>query len=102
MRYRLKPTEVEAFQFTRSNSQGGTWPDWLIEAWNKNKERLGAFYLEIERIEKGKRAKFQYWVNTPDGSQPVEFGNYIIRESNGDLYCCNLERFKKLYEEAEW
>lgn len=45
MKYRKKPMIIEAFQITqKTRSNNIDWPEWLNEAWNKDKNEVGAVY----------------------------------------------------------
>lgn len=81
-KYRTKPCEIEAMQFTGDNLQ-------QIEKFAK-KDCIGAgfeggkcIYLLIETLE---------------GIMKAEIGDYIIKGLRGEFYPCKPDVFEKKYE----
>lgn len=84
-RYRKKPIEVEAVQFTRRN---------IVEVMEFTNNQIeitteirmnGKMYAEIETIE---------------GIMKVSENDYIIKGVNGEFYPCKPDIFKKTYEKV--
>ena len=85
-RYRKKPVEVEAIQFTRRN---------IVEVMEFTNNQIeitteirmnGKMYAEIETIE---------------GIMKVSENDYIIKGVNGEFYPCKPDIFEKTYEVIE-
>ena len=89
MKYRKKPAEVEAFQWTGDADQEED-PDWIIkaimdgDAWFGNIGTPDVKFLMI----------------TPTGVQEASVGDYIIREADGRMYPCKPDAFRKGYEKV--
>ena len=91
VRYMRKPEFVEAFRFCENDfSLSGTpdWPTWAKDAWGKNVIKY--------------RGKFDYKglaMNWVEGFYPFCEGDYIVRESNGDIYALQKHYFENIYKE---
>lgn len=83
MRFRKKPIDVQAYQWTGADRL--SWPDWLKEAADK----------EEFMTPSGERP----YIDSFDGKFPVEEGDWIVLE-NGELTCHNPDYFNEAYEPA--
>ena len=85
MKYRKKPVEVEAFRMGIDNI-----PDWFMDKITSNEiilsRNLDETYCHIETLE---------------GTMKADYGDYIIRGVNGEIYPCKPDIFEKTYERAE-
>lgn len=83
MKYRKKPIIVEAFRFGMEKA-----PDW---------------FLLDERViwgdKQGKPSLFCI-IKTPSGLVTGDFGDYVIKGIDGEIYICKAEAFVMSYEEA--
>jgi hypothetical protein len=92
--YRKKPVVIEAFQMTeerrRDNSE---WPHWLHAAWNEESGLPGSFYSDTEFPE-------NLFIGTLEGTHSVEYGDWIIRGVQGELYPCKPDIFAATYDKV--
>lgn len=86
MKYRKKPVEIEAVQFTRDN-----WAE-IVSFTNGT-----AKDLTIERRPNGKCTCI---IPTLEGDHTATENDYIIKGVNGEFYPCKPDIFAKTYEEA--
>ena len=89
MKYRKKPVEIEAIQWTGLNLEeinafvgGSLIYDILDTAWEVGKGRPHVF-IKIKTLE---------------GDMTASEGDYIIHGVSGELYPCKPDIFKKTYE----
>ena len=87
MRYRKKPVEIEAFQWTGGPEQRED-PEWILKAiadgiaWFENP---GTPYVK-------------FMIRTLEGVHEASVGDYIIRGIVGEIYPCKPDIFVKTYE----
>lgn len=90
MKYRKKPIEVEAFQLGIDYI-----PDWFMDKVTTN-----------DIVLHGKSSGFEHQndinadIKTLEGIMHANFGDFIIRGVNGEIYPCKPDIFEKTYEEA--
>lgn len=92
--FRKKPVIIEAFQMTeerRVNTE--EWPLWLLDAWQLERETVGAVYP----TEKG-AAGGTLSIGTLEGQHLVSFGDWIIKGVKGELYPCKPDIFEATYD----
>ena len=88
-KYRKKPIEVEAFRIGIDYI-----PDWFMNKVSTN-----------EIILYGKSSGFKHYddtncdIKTLEGVMHANYGDYIIKGVNGEIYPCKPDIFKKTYEE---
>lgn len=85
-KYRKKPVEIEAIQFTENTVQ---------ECWHFTGRKN---ILTDEQKEILKRAGIK--INTLEGNIFAKLGDWIIKGIQGELYPCKDYIFKKTYEEV--
>lgn len=97
-RFRKKPVVIEAFQMTRERRiNNSEWPEWLHQAWNKGRGKVGALYPTEEGTEDGTLS-----IGTLEGAdQLVSWNDFIIQGVNGEIYPCKPDIFEKTYEKVE-
>lgn len=84
MKYRKKPVVIEAFQLTKETRLSNEhWPQWMHLAWNTERGETGSVHPTIEGTGDGTLS-----INTLSGERLVDFGDYIIRGEQGELYLC--------------
>lgn len=81
MKYRKKPVVIEAFQFRIDNC-----PDWFMDKVTD---------LSIITHEK------HCFIETLEGLMKANYGDYIIRGVDGEVYPCKPDIFEKTYEAVE-
>lgn len=82
-KYKKKPVEVEAIQWTRENT---------IEELKKFFNGAEAYLLpEMQRIS----------IKTLEGTMIAEVGDYIIKGVQGEFYPCKPDIFEQTYEEVK-
>jgi len=94
MKYRKKPIEVEAVQYTGDN---------LEEVKAFALDKIYSFvYHETKFDADGCGAKsvpMEIWaIHTLEGDMAVCVGDYIIKGVNGEYYPCKPDIFEKTYE----
>lgn len=87
MKYRKKPVEIEAVQFTRDN-----WAE-IVSFTNG-----AARDITIERRPNGKCTCI---IPTLEGDHIANENDYIIKGVNGEFYPCKPDIFSKTYEAVE-
>ena len=98
MQYRKKPVVIEAFQMTRDRRMDNSnWPNWLHEAWNKDRESEGA----LQRVNMKATLPDMLEVVTLEGNHRVRWGDWIIQGVQGEIYPCKPEIFEATYEPVE-
>jgi hypothetical protein len=83
MKYRKKPVEIEAVQFTDD--------DYVTLA------SIGRMGLKPDV----KHNPLRMEIETLEGVMTVHLGDYIIKGVNGEFYPCKPDIFKKTYERVE-
>lgn len=97
MKYRKKPIVIEAYQMTRKRRLSIVdWPTWLIEAWNAPRNAPGVVYPTIAHTGDG-----TVTIGTLSGEILVDFGDWIIRGVQGELYACKPDIFDATYDAVE-
>jgi hypothetical protein len=86
MKFRKKPVEVEAEQFTGHNSTE-------IEAWF-----IGHDARKYFGVENGGRGVL---INTLEGTMRADPGDWIIKGIKGEFYPCKPDIFEATYEEVK-
>jgi hypothetical protein len=84
MKYRKKPVEIEAVQWT-----------------GKNKEEIEAFCDIAEFYEFCDGATLQLIIPTLEGDHYASPDDFIIRGISGEYYPCKPDIFEMTYEKAE-
>ncbi len=88
--YIKKPVIVHAFQLTDDNMNHiQSWPDWLQDAWKKEKYSPGAFWYDKD---------WGFMVETPNGAYRLKNGDYMIQDEEGILFPCLASIFETIYE----
>lgn len=96
MKYRTKPTTIEAFQMTEARrSDNSEWPEWLHRAWNLDNDEPGAVFPRDYPMSDGKDP---LCIFTLEGIHNVSWGDYIIQGLKGELYPCKPDIFEMKYE----
>lgn len=99
IKYRKRPIIVEAFQMTKERRGNNVdWPEWLHKAWNLDKEDEGAVYPSKSLNSDGTD---ELMINTLEGCHLINFGDWIIKGVEGELYPCKPDIFIKTYEKVE-
>lgn len=95
-RYRKLPVVIEAFQLTaKTRADNCNWPEWLNRAWNMERGHPGSVYPQHEGDGDGFLC-----ISTLEGEHLAQYGDWIIRGVNGELYPCKPDIFAKTYEPA--
>lgn len=90
-KYRKKPIEIEAFRIGIDYI-----PDWFMDKVTTN-----------EIILHGKSSGFEHYddtncdIKTLEGTMHANFGDYIIKGINNEIYPCKPDIFEKTYEKVE-
>lgn len=99
MKYRKKPVVIEAFQWTRERRlDNKDWPWWLSQAWQKERDEVGAFYIGNHGLYVAGDDKEEVLIYTLEGSHQVKYGDFIIQGVKGELYPCREDIFAATYE----
>jgi hypothetical protein len=98
MKYRKKPVVIEAFQMTEARRDSNVeWPQWLHEAWNKDRTEPGAVFPSDYPNSDGTD---KLMIHTLEGDHLVEWGDFIIQGVQRELYPCKPDIFEATYEPA--
>lgn len=82
MKYRKKPLEVEAFIMGIDDI-----PDWFMDKVTSNEIILSRNVNET-----------YCYIKTLEGTMKADYGDYIIKGINGEVYPCKPDIFEKTYE----
>jgi len=92
-KYRKKPVVIEAFQMTKERREDNSeWPNWMHHAWNSG--TLGCVDYPHSNGKDG------LYINTLEGRMVVDWGDYIIRGVQGELYPCKPQIFEMTHEKV--
>ena len=95
-KFRKKPVEIEAFQMTeQARWDNSDWPYWLHEAWQKEIREDGALWCDQDPPH-----TFLH-ISTLEGVLNVDFGDWIIRGVQGEIYPCKPDIFEATYDAVE-
>lgn len=83
MKYRKKPVEVEAFQFSYERDLPQV--DWFEAA-----KKDGTVFLDGETR--------KWCIKTLEGDHTISEGDFVIQGVKGELYPCKPDIFEKTYE----
>lgn len=91
-KYKKKPIVVEAIRWTGSN---------LEEIRNFVGSDLIEEYMELCDIKRTlKKMLVDIAIDTLEGTMKVDYGDYIIKDVNNELYPCKPDIFEQTYEEV--
>lgn len=97
MKYRPKPVETNAWQFTGTN-------------WDEIRDIVGSHYVDADAVRVNFIPVEEQWVDIPEGIVAlvwvapshqwagVKTGDYIVEDSDGDFYPCDRQIFERKYE----
>lgn len=80
MKYKHKPTIVDAVQYPNDNG----YPAWFIDA-----------ILNVDIYTTG---DYDLAVDTLEGTMVSNKGDYVIKSSNGEFWFCKPDIFDEIYE----
>ena len=90
MKYRKRPIVIEAFQMTKKRRwDNSEWPNWLHQAWQREPSE-GAMWCE----DGGE----QLFCGTLEGTNIIDFDDWIIQGIKGEIYPCKPDIFELTYE----
>lgn len=87
-RWRKKPLEIEAVQFT-----GGNWPE-IARFLGKDEE-------QVEMVEPDPPDNPYLLITTPEGVMRADLSCWVIRGIKGELYGCQDSIFRDTYEAVD-
>ena len=98
MKYKKKSMMIEAFQMTREHRQDtSSWPEWLNEACQRNRDEIGAVYRSAPvSIGMGR-----FVLVTLGGARVIYWNYYIMQRRDGRLLVCDPNDFKDNYDIVE-
>ena len=107
MRYTKKPVTIEAIRFVSLTElgdpyfdltpNGGTLPDWLIEAIAGPEESPGSIWVQHPPMLARQEAPY-LCIGTLEGNHRANPGDWIIRGVQGELYPCKSDIFEATYD----
>jgi len=96
--YRKRPVVIEAFQMTPVRRYNNSeWPDWLREAWELPHDSPGSFHPADPDYDLMGPYAGGLEIETLEGSHSVQWGDWIIRGVQGELYPCKPDIFAATY-----
>ncbi|MFH2022513.1 MAG: hypothetical protein ABIJ33_04555 [Patescibacteria group bacterium] len=94
-KYRKKPVVIDAFQMTKQRRASNfDWPVWLHKAWQMGAMEGGVWSEDIPNSDGTDRL----CVGSLQGVNMVDWGDWIIRNGENDLYACKPDIFEATYE----
>jgi hypothetical protein len=94
--FRKKPVVIEAFQMTQQRrADNSEWPNWLHAAWNEDHDKRGAVFPENFPKSDGTD---HLMVMTLEGPLRIDWGDWIIKGVQGELYPCKPDIFDLTYD----
>jgi hypothetical protein len=94
--FRKKPVVIQAFQMTEARRvDNSDWPNWLNEAWQKERGLEGSVYPTKEGAGDGTLS-----CGTLEGQHLISWGDWIIQGVKGELYPCKPDIFAATYSKA--
>ncbi len=94
-KYRKKPIEIEAVQFTGDNECE------IAEFMGIPITGLQMSVDTVLRADGDYRENTHIHINTPEGTMIANCGDYIIKGIKGEFYPCKPDIFNETYEEVE-
>lgn len=95
-KFRKKAVVIEAFQMTEERrGNNADWPQWLNQAWNMDRNEEGS--LSPTSLKSDGTDKLQ--VFTLEGTVTVDWGDFIIKGTQGEIYPCKPDIFHEVYDE---
>lgn len=99
MKYRKKPLVIEAYQMTKDKRlDNSDWLEWMHLAWQKPITEKGSLFPCNDGNLEGEPSNL--FIQTLEGLQKVNWGDYIIQGIKGELYPCKPDIFEQTYEEV--
>jgi hypothetical protein len=94
MKYRKKPVVVEAFRFGVDFM-----PEWFND--EVKKKAVQVWYIPFSESRPNEYGFSHCDIRTLEGVMRGNYGDYIIKGVNGELYPCKADIFEKTYEKFE-
>ena len=94
-RYRTKPIEVEAIQYTGDNERE------IADFMNVPVPALQTRVDAVLRADGNYRKNCHILINTLEGTMTANYGDYIIKGVKGEYYPCKPDIFDETYEIVE-
>ena len=89
---------MEAFQMTFPNRVNNEeWPEWMHQAWNTPHHEIGSIFPSGFPESDGKD---KLYLRIPVGPLTIEWGDYIIKERDGNVRICKQVNFEDTYMEV--
>lgn len=99
MKFRNKPSVIDAFQMTLERRQDNKdWPEWLNQAWNKSPAEAGAVYPSTIPFSDGTD---ELCIQTTEGEQKLSFGDWIVKTEDDRLYPIADDIFAATFEAVD-
>ena len=96
----LMSVRREAFKMTPSKRKVDShtkWPMWMRDAFDKDRSEIGSL-KGINHPKSDGRDNLS--LRTSEGLKRVEWGQWVIRESSGELSVCNRHDFERKFEQS--
>jgi hypothetical protein len=98
MKYLQKAVLVSAFQMTKERRTTNLeWPNWLHEAWAKPVVENGSLFCSRDYGVMEREILTPLYIQTPQGTKRVEWGDWIILGDEGDLRLMNHDDFMEMH-----
>ena len=94
-RYRKKPIEIEAIQYTGDNGQE------IANFMHVSVPELRTHVDAVLRTDGDYRKYNHIYINTPEGTMTANCGDWIIKGVKGEFYPCKPDIFDATYEEVK-
>lgn len=98
-KYCKRPVVIEAFQMTKERRwDNNEWPNWLNKAWNTDPGEGSVWIDHNAPISSSRKSAEDLVCGTLEGVARINFGDWIIRGVQGELYLCKPDIFDATYE----
>ena len=94
-KYRKKPIEIEAIQYTGCNEQE------IADFMGVSVSELHTLVDAVLRSDGVYRRNSHIYINTLEGVMTANYGDYIIKGVKGEFYPCKPDIFAETYEVVE-
>lgn len=94
-RYRKKPIEIEAIQYTGCNEQE------IADFMGVSVPELHTRVDTVLRADGDYRKNSHIYIDTLEGVMTANYGDYIIKGVRGEFYPCKPDIFDETYEAVE-
>lgn len=90
MKYRKKPVVIEAWKWDKEGDP--VFPEFLLNSKTP---------IRFSKVAGGPKLRGRIFIDTFEGQMAADFGDWIIKGVEGEVYPCKPSVFEKTYEKVE-